>query len=188
LGDGDGNIGLEIARAELADFLDVIPENGDGFGFDGAGQELADADQILIQVARPEEGEFLNPAVVLAEEREGSFEFGKSVEGERNAFEIEIDGVLVAVNVVVKHGEPFALERREAHQTKRVSEGAVETVFNEFPGERCDRGGETLGGFVAGPARGNRRDRAGLEEEELVRSNAPFDVLGEVEVVFDAKG
>jgi len=141
----------------------------------------------LIEIAGPAERKLLNPAIALAEEGESGFELGKRVEGERDALEIEVHGVLIAVDVMVEHAEPFALERRESHKTERVGEGAVEAVFDEVPGERSDGGGETLGGLVAGPARGNGGDGAGLEEEKFARGDAPFDVLREVVVVFDAE-
>ena len=44
LGDGDGDVGLEIACADFANFLDVIPESGNGLGFDRTSHEFADAD------------------------------------------------------------------------------------------------------------------------------------------------
>ena len=64
----------------------------------------------------------------------------------------------------------------------------MEAVLDEVPGERSDGGGETLRGFVAGPARGNGGDGSGLEKEELVGGEAPFDVLGELVVLLDAEG
>jgi hypothetical protein len=118
----------------------------------------------------------------------GGFEFGKRFETERHALEVEVHGVLIAVDVVIEHAEPFALKGREAHEAKRKGEGAMEAVFDEIPGERSDGDGEAFGGFVAGPARGNGGDRARLEKEELVGGEAPFDVLGELVVLFDAKG
>ena len=95
---------------------------------------------------------------------------------------------MIAVDVVVVHAEPFTLKGREAHKAKREGEGAVETVIDEIPGEGSDGGGETLGGFIAGPARWNGGDGTRLQEEELVVYEAPLDVLGEVIVLFDAKG
>lgn len=186
--DGDGDVGLEIVGAEFADFFDVVPENRDGLGFDGLSHEFADADEVMIEIARPEEGDFLDPAVVFADVRDGGFELGERFEAERNAFEVKIDGVLVAVDVVIEHGEPFALEGWEAHEAEGVGEGAVKTFFDEIPGERSDGGGETLGGFVAGPARGNGGDGTGLEKGELIGGEAPLDVLGELVVGFDAEG
>jgi hypothetical protein len=119
---------------------------------------------------------------------ESSFELREGFEAEGNAVEIKLDGVLVAVDVVVVHAEPLAEKGREAHEVKRKSEGAVESVFDEVPGEGSDGGGETFGRFVAGPARGNGSDGAGLQKEQLVVCDAPLDVLREVIVVFDAKG
>ena len=188
LRDGNGDVGLEIVGTEIADFLDVIPESGDGLGFERTRHEFADADEVVIEVARPEHGNFLDPAIVFPDVRDGGFELGEGFETERHALEVEVDGVLIAVDVVVKHSEPLALERREAHEAKRIGEGAMEAVFDEVPGERSDGAGETLGGFVAGPARGNGGDGAGLEEEEFVGGEAPFDVLGELVVLFDAEG
>lgn len=188
LGDGDGDVGLEIVSAEFADFLDVIPENGDGLGFDGVSHELADADEIVIEIAGPEERNFLDPAIIFTDVRDGRFELREGFETERDALEVKIDGVLVAVDVVIEHGEPFALERWETHETKRKGEGAVEAIFDEIPSERSDGSGETLGGFIASPARGNGADGTGLEEGELIGGEAPLDVLGELVVGFDAEG
>jgi hypothetical protein len=120
--------------------------------------------------------------------RESGFELSEGFEAEGNAVEIKLDGVLVTVDVVVVHAEPFSLKRREAHEAKRKGEGAVEAFIDEIPGEGSDGGGETLGGFVASPARGDGGDGAGLQEEELSVGETPLDVLGEVVVVFNAQG
>ena len=53
LRDGDGDVGLEIVGAEIADFLDVAPESGDGFGFEQTSHEFADADEVVVEVAGP---------------------------------------------------------------------------------------------------------------------------------------
>lgn len=149
--------------------------------------EFADADEVVIEIAGPEEGDLLNPAIIFANARDRGFELGERFETERDAFKVEIDGVLIAVDVVIEHAEPFALKGREAHEAKREGERAVETVIDEVPSERSDGGGETLGGFVAGPAGRDGGDGAGLEERELVGGEAPLDVLGELVVLFDAE-
>ena len=187
LRDGNGDVGLEIVGAEIADFLDVAPKSGDGLGFEWTSHEFADADEVVVEIAGPEERDFLNPAVIFADVGNGGFELGEGFETERHALEVEIDGVLIAVDVVIKHAEPFALKGREAHEAKRKGERAVEAVLDEVPGERSDGGGETLGGFVAGPARGNGGDGAGLEKRELIGGEAPFDILGELVMRFDAE-
>ena len=122
LRDGDGDVGLKVVGAEFADFFDVTPEGGNGLGLEGPGHEFADADEVAVEVAGPEEGEFLDPTVIFADLGNGGFDIGERFEAERDAFEVKVDGVLVSVDVVVEHAEPFALERRETHQAERVSE------------------------------------------------------------------
>lgn len=95
---------------------------------------------------------------------------------------------MVAVDVVVEHAEPFALEGWEAHEAEGISEGAVKTVFDEIPSKGSDGGGEAFGGFVASPAGRDGGDGTGLEKEELVGGEAPLDVLGECVVGVDAVG
>ena len=162
LRDGDGDVGLEVVGAEFADLFDIAPEGGDGLGLEGPSHEFANADEVAVEVARPEERELLDPAVVFADLGNGSFDIGERFEAERDAFEVEVDSVLIAVDVVVEHAEPFALEGREAHEAKRVGEGAVETVFDEVPREGSDGSGETFGGFVTGPAGRDGGDGPGL--------------------------
>jgi len=122
LRDGDGDVGLEIVGAEITDFLDVAPESGDGLGFEWTSHEFADADEVVVEIAGPEERDFLNPAVIFADVGDGGFELGERFETERHALEVEIDSVLIAVDVVIEHCEPFALERRETHEAERVGE------------------------------------------------------------------
>ena len=185
---GDGDVGLEIVGAEFANFLYVVPEGRDGLRLEGTSHEFANADEIAVEIAGPEEGEFLNPAVIFAHVRDSGFDIGERCEAERDAFEVEIDGVLVTVDVVMEHAEPFALKGREAHEAEGVGEGTMETVLDEIPGKRSDGGGKTFGGFVAGPARRDGGNGAGLQKEEFVAGEAPFDVLWEVVMRVDAEG
>ena len=116
--------------------------------------EFADADEVVIEIAGPQEGKFLDPAIIFAEVGESSFELGEGFEPKRNAVEVELDGVLVAEDVVIVHAEPFAEEGREAHEAKRESEGAVEAVFDEIPGEGRDGGGSWVAAWGGiGPVR-----------------------------------
>jgi hypothetical protein len=53
LGDGNGDVRLEIVGAELANAFDKVPEIGERLGFEGMGHELADADEVVVEIARP---------------------------------------------------------------------------------------------------------------------------------------
>lgn len=86
MSDGDSDVGLEIVGAELANFLDVVPQSRNGLGLKGPGHEFADADEVAIKVAGPEEGEFLDPTVVFADLGNGGFNIGERFETERDAF------------------------------------------------------------------------------------------------------
>ena len=49
--DGNGDVWLEIVGAEFADIFDKVPEIGERLGFEGMSHELADADEIVVEVA-----------------------------------------------------------------------------------------------------------------------------------------
>ena len=71
-------------------------------------------------------------------------------------------------------------------QPERMVQRTMKSALDKVPCQRRDDIREPLGRFVARPARRNRRDRPGLEQEELAAGEAPLDVLRKAVAGLDA--
>ena len=114
--DGNGNVRQEIVRSILIYLQNKSPHFLQRFGAEWFGHELADRDEVLVQVAHPSHRELLRPTVIFAQPGDECPELINVTHDKGGALSVQLHGVLVPVDVVAVHTKPFAVERWEPHQ------------------------------------------------------------------------
>ena len=132
-------------RAVLVDVENKGPDTGQVFFVERFGHKLADLQEVVIQIARPEDRQLLHPTVLLPQPRNQHFRIGQGLYGERRALEVKFHRVLISVDIVAVHSKPLSVERRKTHQPKGVVKRAVKTAFHKVPRQRSDGIGKTFG-------------------------------------------